>query len=302
MNVKQRQFPNNLKLEKNTADNKNNSSVSSDISGTIPGNGNKPKNDRKLRKLEMKQLNTLLRNLVNQHTTELTEVVATNTRFISIIAHDLRSPFTSILGALELLKEKLDQYHIIDVDYYIDIAFDSANSTLNLLDNLLAWTVTQNKENRFNPVKINLNELITEEIGSINVFSKHKQITLSYSIAPDLNITADIQMVKTIFRNLISNAVKFTDIGGEITVNASEYGQFVEIIVSDTGTGISDDVLKNIFKKNTFHTKAGTNNEKGTGLGLLLCKEFVELHGGSILIESEPEKGSKFKFTLPHYI
>lgn len=300
MNVKQRKFPNNLKLEKNTADNKNNSSISSDMSGAIPGNGNKPKNDRKLRMLEMEQLNTLLRNLVHQQTTELTEVVATNTRFISIIAHDLRSPFTSILGALELLKEKLDQHHIIDVDNYIDIAFGSANSTLNLLDNLLAWTVTQNKENRFNPVKVNLNELITEEIGSFYIFSKHKQITLSYSIPPDLKVTADIQMVKTIFRNLFSNAVKFTDTGGEITVNASEIGQFVEIIVSDTGTGISDDVLKNLFKINTFYSTAGTNNEKGTGLGLLLCKEFVELHGGNILVESEPGKGCKFKFTLPN--
>ena len=109
-------------------------------------------------------------------------------------------------------------------------------------------------------------------------------------------------MVKTILRNLINNAIKYTNINGEITINASELKQFVEVTVKDNGIGISADNKKKLFKIDTFHSTPGTHDEKGTGLGLLLCKEFVELHGGNIRIESEAGKGSRFAFTLPHYI
>jgi signal transduction histidine kinase len=250
----------------------------------------------------MKELNAYLEKLVEQQTMELTEVVATNTKFISIIAHDLRSPFNSILGALELLKEKLDQYNINDIEKYINLASNSANRTLNLLEGLLAWTISQNKEKSFNPVKINLHELLLYEIESINPLATQKQITLNHSIAPYLNVSADLQMVKTILRNLISNAIKYTNTGGEISVSASESKQFVEITIKDNGIGISNKAQRELFKMDAFHSTAGTNNEQGSGLGLLLCKEFVEMHGGNIWIESEPGKGCEFKFTLPHYI
>ena len=109
-------------------------------------------------------------------------------------------------------------------------------------------------------------------------------------------------MVKTILRNLISNAIKYTNIGGEIMVSASENKQFVEISIKDNGVGISSMNQKELFKINSFHSTTGTNNERGTGLGLILCKEFVEMHGGKILVESEQGKGCEFRFTLPHYI
>jgi len=144
--------------------------------------------------------------------------------------------------------------------------------------------------------------LLKDEIESINTSARQKQITLNHSIAPNLNIAADIQMVRTILRNLISNAIKYTNTGGKITISASERKQYVEIAVKDNGIGISFEALRNLFKIDGFHSKAGTNNEKGTGLGLLLCKEFIEMHGGDIRVESAQGRGSKFIFTLPHYI
>jgi signal transduction histidine kinase len=183
-----------------------------------------------------------------------------------------------------------------------NMAYNSANNTLILLDNLLVWAVSQNKEKNFNPVKINLYELLGEEIESLNTSAKQKQIALNHSIEPNLNVTADLQMVKTILRNLISNAIKFTNINGEISINALEKQQLVEVAVKDDGIGVSSEAQKNLFRIDVFHSTPGTNDERGTGLGLLLCKEFVELHGGSIWIDSEPGKGSRFAFTLPHYI
>jgi signal transduction histidine kinase len=109
-------------------------------------------------------------------------------------------------------------------------------------------------------------------------------------------------MVKTILRNLIGNAIKYTNNGGEITISATEGKRFIEIVVKDNGIGISPEAQRRLYKIHSFHSTTGTNNEKGTGLGLILCREFIEMHGGNIRIESEPGKGSKFKFTLPHYI
>lgn len=162
--------------------------------------------------------------------------------------------------------------------------------------------ISQNDEKAFNPVKINLYELIVDEIESINTLAELKQITLNQSVEPNIHITADFRMVKTIFRNLIGNALKYSNVGGEITISGSEVKPFVEISIKDNGVGISMERQKNIFKAEAIHSIEGTLNEKVMGLGLLICKEFVEIHGGNIKIESKPYKGSKIKFTLPRYI
>jgi signal transduction histidine kinase len=230
------------------------------------------------------------------------EIVSTNAKFLSIVAHDLRSPFSSIIGILELLKLSLRKFNKNEVEEYINIVYNSANNTLSLLDNLLIWAVSQNKEKNFNPVKVNLYELLREEIESLRTVARQKQIAMSHSIEPGLNVTADLQMVKTILRNLINNAIKYTNINGKISINACELKQFVEVTVKDNGIGISAENQRKLLKIDSFHSTPGTHNEKGTGLGLLLCKEFIELHGGNMRIESEAGKGSRFSFTLPHYI
>jgi signal transduction histidine kinase len=255
-----------------------------------------------IRLQEMEEVNTNLELLVEQRTNKLVEIVSTNAKFLSIIAHDLRSPFSSIIGILELLKISLKEFNKNEIEEYVEIVYNSANNTLTLLDNLLEWAVSQNKEKNFRPVKINLCELLREEIENLKTLASQKQIKLRHLVRPDLNVTADIQMVKTILRNLISNAIKYTNVNGEIIINANEVKQYVEIAIKDNGVGISTENQRKLFKIDAFHSTPGTHDEKGSGLGLLLCKEFVELHGGNIRIESEAGKGSRFSFTLPHYI
>ncbi len=291
-----------LKSVKNTPEGKTAGSSSPHVSDENRSSSKVPKNGEIRRITELEKINTRLESLVEQRSKKLTEIVATNSKFISIIAHDLRSPFHTIMGILELIKESLNNENINEIQQYVEIACDSTLGTLTLLDNLLEWAVSQNNHNSFNPEKVNLHELVAEEIKSINTSAKQKQITLNHSIAPDLKVTADLDMVKTILRNLIGNAIKFTNSGGKIMISAQERKSFVEISVKDSGIGISEEAQRKIFKIDAFQSTAGTNNEKGTGLGLLLCKEFVELHSGNIRVESEPGKGSEFKFTLPHYL
>jgi signal transduction histidine kinase len=200
------------------------------------------------------------------------------------------------------LKMSLKEFNKNEIEEYVNIVYNSANNTLTLLDNLLVWAVSQNKEKNFRPIKINLYKLLREEIESLKPVASQKQITLIQSVKPDLNVSADIQMVKTILRNLISNAIKYTNINGEIIIDANEVKQYVEVAIKDNGVGISPEQQRKLFKIDSFHSTPGTHDERGTGLGLLLCKEFVELHGGNIRIESEAGKGSRFAFTLPHYI
>lgn len=302
MTNKQFNFPNTLKPIQNNAYGKNGVLKSSGLSAIIADNRKATENHFLLRLQEIERINANLENLLKQGTVKLNEVVATNSKFISIIAHDLRSPFVSILNILEVLKDSLNDYDINEIERYINTVSNSATRTLSLLDNLLAWTISQNKEKSFHPVKINLHTLLVDELDSISVSAQQKQIMLNNSITPGLNVSGDIQMIKTIFRNLIGNALKFTNTGGEISFNASEVDLFVEIAIKDNGMGISYEAQKELFKSDVFHSTEGTNHEQGTGLGLLLCKEFVEIHGGIIHVESEPGKGCEFKFTLPHYI
>jgi signal transduction histidine kinase len=302
MNLKQIDHPSRLKTPKKKVYSIKESSKSLNLSVPVSGTGAVTEKQLLLRLREMEEINASLELLVEQRTNKLVEIVSTNGKFLSIIAHDLRSPFSSIIGILELLKMSLKEFNKNEIEEYVDIVYKSANNTLVLLDNLLIWAVSQNKEKNFKPVKINLYELLIEEIENLKTLASQKQIALNHLIKPDMNVTADLQMVKTILRNLISNAIKYTNVNGEIVINACELKKFVEVTVKDNGIGISDENMRKLFKIDAFHSTPGTHDEKGTGLGLLLCKEFVELHGGSIRIESESGKGSIFSFTLPHYI
>lgn len=248
---------------------------------------------------ELEEIKNQLELSTVEQSKKLTEVIETNTKFLSIIAHDLRGPFSSIIGVLELLKDSYYDHNLDDVNKYIRIATNSANGTLSLLENLLAWTLAENKISKFNPVKINIMNLVDEEFENYISAATHKLISLNHTISPDLHMSADMNMVKTIFRNLISNAIKYSFIGGIVNVNATEHMKFIEISVQDNGVGIAEKDKEELFKRNEIHTTRGTNNESGSGLGLILCKDFIEKHGGTIRIESETGKGSRVLFTLP---
>ena len=261
-----------------------------------------PENSLQQRLNELKKINVRLENRLEQDNNTLNQVVEQNAKFLSIVAHDLRNPFNSIIGILDILAENIDNYQKDEIEELIHVASGSAINTYKLLENLLAWSAAQNKEKSFDPVKINLRELILSEIDSFSIAASQKQVSVDHSIFQDIYLTADIQMVKTIFRNLISNAIKYSNQGGIILISATEGHQFIEIEVMDNGIGITENTLKKLFKMDAFHSTIGTNNEQGTGLGLLFCKEFVEMHGGKIWAESKPGKWTKFKFTLPHYL
>lgn len=254
------------------------------------------------RLVELEEINMKLEQQAKEHSNKLAEVISTNAKFLSILAHDLRSPFSSIIGALELLKDSYNEYDIKEVEKYLNMATHSANGALTLLDNLLSWTVAQNKATLFNPVKIDLHDLLSAELESINITAARKLISLNNCCPYGIFLTADVQMVETVLRNLLNNAVKYSFIGGDITVRASEVNQFVEVIVEDNGIGITHKANKMLFNDDVVRSTRGTSNEIGTGLGLILCKEFIEKHGGSIHIESESGKGSKIIFTLPKSI
>lgn len=239
--------------------------------------------------------NIRLQQLVEQQKQELSEMAETNAKFLLIIGHDLRNPLSAVLGVLNLLQHSEDT----DIQEYIDMASNSAKRTLNLLNNLVIWASSQSEKKNFKPVEIDLNKLLIDELANASESADQKQITLEHICLPLISVTADLEMIKTILRNLVSNAIKYTHPGGRVTIQVTPANRSVDISIEDTGIGMSRRVYKNLMKKDAFFSTSGTKNEKGTGLGLLICKEFVEIHGGRISVKSKPGQGSKIQFTLP---
>jgi PAS domain S-box-containing protein len=227
------------------------------------------------------------------------ELNATKDKLLSIIAHDLRSPFSSIIGFSDLLGKNLRKYDIEESEKFIELINTSAKHTLNLLDNLLDWAKAQTGQIDFNPEQLKLQPIIRELVDVFEPSARIKSISLNRLQSKVLAAYADRNMLKTILRNLISNAIKFTHVEGTIDIYAISDSECVEITVADNGVGMVEEIRNKLFETDKNPTTSGTANEKGSGLGLMLCKEFVEKHGGRIWVKSELGKGSEFKFTLP---
>ena len=220
-------------------------------------------------------------------------------KFFSIIAHDLRSPFTSFLGFTEILDEEFDTLPETELQTIITSMRKSASNLYQLLENLLEWSMLHREITNFEPKNILLLPLITNCLELISISARQKEISISVDVPEKLMIKADIHMLQTIIRNLVSNAVKFTNRGGSVQIFASAKGeQFVSLTVKDTGIGICRQKQDEIFRLNANSKSRGTEGELSTGLGLILCKEFVEKHGGRIWVESEEGQGSAFTFTF----
>ncbi|MBI9069247.1 MAG: PAS domain-containing sensor histidine kinase [Salinivirgaceae bacterium] len=220
-------------------------------------------------------------------------------RMLSIIGHDLRGPVITLYSFLNLMIKDFDRIDKDEMKRYLTILRSSTTETLNLLENLLFWARSEKGEMVFKPVKLLLDEMIE---GIINLFQSEidkKNISLSYHFKNNLSCFADENMLKTILRNLVSNAFKFTMNGGQIEIQIKDMNKEIQFCVSDTGIGMSEDSIKSIFTENKIYTSKGLNNEYGTGLGLTLCSKFIEAHGGEIWVQSEQGKGSKFFFTIP---
>jgi two-component system, sensor histidine kinase and response regulator len=236
---------------------------------------------------------------LNKANNELKELNTSKDRFISILAHDLKSPFNSILGFVKLLKKNIRKYSIAKIESQIEIVNTSTQSTYNLLEDILTWARAQSDKLPFKPEKLSLATICDNVFENLKLTANTKNITINHFATDDINIFADKNMITTVLRNLISNSIKFTNKNGRIDIYAEQNQTNVTIIVSDNGVGIEPDTLIKLFDISQKITTEGTANEKGTGLGLLLCKEFVEKHGGKIWVESELGKGSDFKFTMP---
>jgi len=178
---------------------------------------------------------------------------------------------------------------------------ESANRLSMLLNNLLTWSRSQRGVIEYNPDTYNTIDIIQENIKLLKIQAERKNIKLGYENTSGYKIKADINMLNTILSNLISNAIKFTQKGGEIVVETKDIGDFIRFTVKDSGKGMSDEFISKLFRIDKNITSQGTNDEKGTGLGLIICKEFVEKHGGRIWVESKPGKGSTFYFTIPKH-
>lgn len=220
-------------------------------------------------------------------------------KFFSIIAHDLRSPFSSILGYSGLLKEDYDILTDEERKDMIENIFNSGKSAFSLLENLLIWAKSQTHGIEFNPENIDLSVAVIDVINLLKQQADAKYIKLISEIKFGTLVLADTNMLKTILRNLISNGIKFTDEKGKILISAKTGNKIVEVSIKDNGIGMSEDLKNKIFNVGSSVTKTGTAGEKGTGLGLLLCKEFIDRHNCIISVESEVGKGTTFKFTLP---
>lgn len=230
---------------------------------------------------------------------ELKEINATKDKLFSIIAHDLKNPFSSVLGFSELLIKNIGNYNVEKSEIFLKLINSSIRNMIVLLDNLLNWVKSQSGQITFNLENINLSLIIQEVIEISKITASIKKISINFLQSDNIEVYADQNMLKTVLRNLVFNSIKFTNPGGKIDILAMQNFNFVEITVSDSGIGISEENRKKLFNLETNITTTGTDNEKGSGLGLVLCKEFVEMHGGKIWVESEEGKGSDFKFTLP---
>jgi len=236
----------------------------------------------------------------------LSEINIGKDKFFSILAHDLKSPFNSMLGLSDLLNDEFASFDLEKQKEFINIINKGLHSTYNLLDNLLLWSYAQRGTIDFKPTNENLYLLANDFVAVLMLAANNKSIQLINEIPKDIFITADKNMLSTIIRNLVSNAIKFTHREGEIVINARKISDennqnFIEIFVKDNGLGVPIEIQPKLFDISKNTSLLGTENEKGSGFGLNLCKEFVEKHGGKIWLKSEFGVGSEFLFTIPVY-
>ena len=258
------------------------------INRSIKLNSKLLKSNNKLRKnrKEIKDKNLQLQKLND-----------TQTKFFSIIGHDLKQPLSAIEGLISLLQ--YEEINDPDLEAIIKSLKKTTKNTTNLLNNLLRWARSQSDDIAFVPVELQLNSLIQEVVDTVFLHAKEKNITIHFEPQKELKYVGDKDMLSTIFRNLISNAIKFTNLGGSIFIKTIQKESAIEISVLDSGIGMKSEAMASLFKLDTQISSVGTSGEMGTGLGLILCQLFTKEHGGKLIVESELEKGTRFTVILP---
>lgn len=246
-------------------------------------------------KEELVQINAQLKNSEQK----IRAVNVTKDKFFSIIAHDLRSPFNTIFGFTNLLYKDVEEYDKSTIKNFLLKILSVTDNAYKLLQNLLDWSMSQTGSLKYNPIDFDLFSLINDTIELLHSTAAEKEIKIESQIEKDCIVHGDLDMISTICRNLISNAIKFTPRNGNITISCYKKEAKAIVTFADTGVGINNENISRLFKIETKFRTDGTEQEKGTGLGLILCKEFVERHGGKIWVESIEGEGSKFIISLP---
>jgi signal transduction histidine kinase len=245
--------------------------------------------DRKLAEEEITLKNELLQT-----------INAEKDKFFSIIAHDLKGPLSAFLGATQILSDEIQNMSLEEIKEITFNMKDSASNLYGLLENLLEWSRLKRGLMDFIPERLKVSQVITQSIEVLKESARKKSININYSFPEDLEIFADRHMLETVIRNLVSNAIKFTPAYGVVIISSYiKSDQSIEINVIDSGIGISPELRAKLFHISEKTSRQGTEGEPSTGLGLLLCKEFIEKHNGKIHVVSEPGNGSTFTFTLP---
>jgi signal transduction histidine kinase len=251
--------------------------------------------ENKERSKQLQRLNIML----DDRNSELQKAIETKNKFISLIAHDLRNPLNAINGLSELLTKRLkpetDQ-RALDM---AKVLHQSAKGASELLDNLLIWARTQQNTIQFNPETLNVHAITADTINEIKVQAERKHIMLINSTTTDDTVWADKLMLQTIIRNIVSNAIKFTNEGGLIVIGSSQTADNTEITIEDNGVGMTPETIQKIVGSTELNSTKGTSGETGTGMGLIISKEFIQRHKGTLNIESTVGKGSTFIITLP---
>lgn len=237
--------------------------------------------------------------VLKESNARLEQLIGIKDKFFSIIAHDLKSPFNSIVGFSDLLLGKAKQNDHEKTEEYARIILESSEKAMNLLENLMLWSYSQTGRLEYAPMLFDLVSLIGEVLALHAAQATGKSIKLMGELPSKYLLFADKAMINTVLRNLVSNAIKFTKPGGQICVAIAPKENELEVSVSDTGVGIDKENIGKLFEIGESYSTKGTRNEKGTGLGLILCKEFVNKHGGQIWAESDKRFGSTFSFTIP---
>ncbi|MFA8341539.1 MAG: two-component regulator propeller domain-containing protein [Rhodothermaceae bacterium] len=230
---------------------------------------------------------------------KLKDLNAQKDKFFSIISHDLKSPFVALLGYTEILMEEFSSLTQKEIKEFISSINKASKNVYNLLENLLEWSRIQTGRIVYIPEYFNVHRAATSVIDLLEENAKRKNIKMQNKVENSGSVYADENMVNTIIRNLVSNAIKFTEENGEILIASQKINDNLIMSVKDTGLGMTDDTISKLFRIDVHHTTIGTGKEKGTGVGLILCKELVEKNGGEIWVESELGEGSEFKFSLP---
>jgi len=227
-------------------------------------------------------------------------------KFFSVISHDLKAPFGQFISATDLILDRINEFDTDQIEKLIKLLNQQARQSYKLLENLLEWSKNQKGLIKYNPKPLSVGNLINDVIADLSQMASNKSISINSSIQPNLIIYADKYMLSSILRNLISNAIKFTRVDGNISITKTYIiptdpldDKILEISVTDNGVGMREEEIVKLFKIDTTFSTKGTQRESGTGLGLILCKDFVNKQGGKISVESELGKGSTFKFTLP---